>query len=91
MVANLCGHKFCRHCWSHYLTTKIMEEGQGPSISCAAHNCDILVNDETIFDLISDSKVIFRYKQLITNSFVEVFICFINCFIIYIVHLLLLV
>ena len=24
-----CGHKFCVHCWSQYLTTKIMDEGMG--------------------------------------------------------------
>uniref|UniRef100_A0A2K6A624 E3 ubiquitin-protein ligase ARIH1 n=1 Tax=Mandrillus leucophaeus TaxID=9568 RepID=A0A2K6A624_MANLE len=53
-----CGHKFCMQCWSEYLTTKIMEEGMGQTISCPAHGCDILVDDNT-------------YQHLITNSFVE--------------------
>ncbi|KAG2471266.1 BBS4 protein, partial [Polypterus senegalus] len=43
-----CGHKFCMQCWSEYLTTKIIEEGMGQTISCPAHGCDILVDDSTV-------------------------------------------
>jgi len=54
------------------LTTKIIEEGQGQKISCAAHGCDILVDDQTVITLITEPKVKLRYQHLITNSFVEV-------------------
>lgn len=67
-----CGHKFCTHCWGDYLTTKIMEEGLGQSISCAAHGCDIIVDDVTVMKLVPDSRVKLKYQHLITNSFVEV-------------------
>uniref|UniRef100_A0A9J8CVA0 RBR-type E3 ubiquitin transferase n=1 Tax=Cyprinus carpio carpio TaxID=630221 RepID=A0A9J8CVA0_CYPCA len=67
-----CGHKFCMQCWGDYLTTKIIEEGMGQTISCPAHNCDILVDDNTVMRLITDSKVKLKYQHLITNSFVEV-------------------
>lgn len=53
-----------------------MEEGQGSSISCAAYGCNILVDDEIIFQLINDPIIICRYKQLITNDFVQVGITF---------------
>ena len=43
-----CGHDFCTHCWTEYLTTKIMDEGMGQRIACAAHRCDILVDDMTV-------------------------------------------
>ncbi|XP_064421831.1 E3 ubiquitin-protein ligase arih1 isoform X2 [Latimeria chalumnae] len=66
-----CGHKFCMQCWSEYLTTKIIEEGMGQTISCPAHGCDILVDDNTVMRLITDSKVKLKYQHLITNSFVE--------------------
>lgn len=49
-----------------------MEEGMGNKISCAAHACDILVDDQTVMNLITDNKVKLRYQHLITNSFVEV-------------------
>ncbi|CAF98343.1 unnamed protein product [Tetraodon nigroviridis] len=66
-----CGHKFCMQCWGDYLTTKIIEEGMGQTISCPAHSCDILVDDNTVMRLITDSKVKLKYHHLITNSFVE--------------------
>ncbi|XP_072038521.1 E3 ubiquitin-protein ligase arih1-like isoform X1 [Amphiura filiformis] len=66
-----CGHRFCTDCWTGYLTTKIMEEGMGQTIACAAHNCDILVDDSTVMKLVKDAKVKLKYQHLITNSFVE--------------------
>lgn len=67
-----CGHRFCTGCWGEYLTTKIMEEGVGQTIACAAHACDILVDDASVMRLVKDSKVKLKYQHLITNSFVEV-------------------
>lgn len=67
-----CGHRFCTQCWAEYLTTKIMEEGVGQTIACAAHACDILVDDATVMRLVRDSRVRLKYQHLITNSFVEV-------------------
>jgi ariadne-1 len=68
-----CGHRFCKRCWSEYLTTKIMEEGMGQTIACAAHNCPILVDDKTVTELVTDPKVKLKYQHLITNSFVQVY------------------
>ena len=67
-----CGHRFCVSCWAEYLTTKIMSEGIGQTISCAAHNCEILIDDATVMKLVPDAKVRLKYQHLITNSFVEV-------------------
>ncbi|XP_033213278.1 E3 ubiquitin-protein ligase arih1-like [Belonocnema kinseyi] len=66
-----CGHRFCTTCWDDYLTTKIMEDGVGQTIACAAHNCKILVDDESVMRLIKSSKVKLKYQHLITNSFVD--------------------
>lgn len=66
-----CGHKFCSVCWMDYLTSKIVDEGMGQTISCAAYGCDILVDDVTVMKLITDPKVKLKYQHLITNSFVE--------------------
>lgn len=49
-----------------------MEEGVGQTIACAAHGCDILVDDASVMRLVRDSKVRLKYQHLITNSFVEV-------------------
>ncbi len=66
-----CGHRFCRPCWAEYLTTKIMSEGIG-TIACAAHGCDVLIDDATVSRLLPEPKVRQKYQHLITNSFVEV-------------------
>lgn len=66
-----CGHRFCMPCWHEYLSTKIVAEGLGQTISCAAHGCDILVDDVTVANLVTDARVRVKYQQLITNSFVE--------------------
>ena len=65
-----CGHIFCIDCWRFYLTTKIMHEGIGQTISCPAR-CDILVDDKTVLHLIESPEVRRKYQHLITNSFVE--------------------
>jgi len=66
-----CGHRFCHGCWAEYLTTKVMSEGIGQTISCAAHNCETLIDDATVVKLVPDAKVRQKYQHLITNSFVE--------------------
>lgn len=70
---NSCGHRFCRACWSEYLKTKIMGEGLGNSILCAAQGCKIVIDDETVMRFAGDNMALkFRYQHLITNSFVLV-------------------
>jgi len=66
-----CGHRFCKICWKEYLKTKIIDDGMGQTISCAAHKCDILVDDNTVMSLIDEPNIRLKYQHLITNSFVE--------------------
>ena len=54
-----------------------MSEGIGQTISCAAHNCETLIDDATVVKLVPDAKVRQKYQHLITNSFVEV--CYLSC------------
>ena len=42
-----CGHLFCSECWNGYLRTKILEQGTAV-IHCAAHGCDIQVDELTM-------------------------------------------
>lgn len=70
MTGLACGHRFCTECWTVYLTTKIMEHGQVQTIPCSAVGCDIVVDDQTVMNLIKDPKVKLKYQHLITNSFI---------------------
>lgn len=67
-----CGHKFCKGCWSSYLTQKIVGEGMSQSIKCLEPNCDMLVDDENIIMVIEDADVMTKYHRSITNDFVVV-------------------
>lgn len=49
-----------------------MDEGVGNSILCAATDCDVIIDDETVIELVDDSQAKSRYQHLITNSFVQV-------------------
>ena len=71
MMGLECSHTFCVTCWTDYLTMKIMDEGMGQTIACAAHGCDILVDDATVMKLVTDADVKLKYQNLITNNFVE--------------------
>lgn len=69
-----CGHKFCKGCWSHYLTQKIVEEGVSQSIKCLEPNCEILVDDENI--IMMKPEVMAQYQRSMTNDFVMVYFNF---------------
>uniref|UniRef100_A0A8C2CR81 Ariadne ubiquitin-conjugating enzyme E2 binding protein homolog 1 (Drosophila) n=1 Tax=Cyprinus carpio TaxID=7962 RepID=A0A8C2CR81_CYPCA len=58
-------HRICARKWNSHRSHSF-------TISCPAHSCDILVDDNTVMRLITDSKVKLKYQHLITNSFVEV-------------------
>ena len=64
MSGLLCGHRFCKTCWVTYLTTKIAHEGKSESISCAAHGCDIIVDDGVVMSLLSDKATKVKYQHL---------------------------
>ncbi|CAL1270431.1 unnamed protein product [Larinioides sclopetarius] len=70
MTSLACGHRYCTECWTIYITTKIMDQGEVQSIPCFAVGCDILVDDQTIMNLLADPKVKLKYQYLITNNFI---------------------
>lgn len=49
-----------------------MDDGVGNSILCPKSNCDVIIDDEMVIDLVGDEEVKRRYQHLITNSFVQV-------------------
>lgn len=76
MVDLGCGHSFCKDCWSEYLKLKIIDEGVSESISCPASDCGIIVDDGIVMKLVKDKEAKIKYQHLMTDSYVEVSICF---------------
>lgn len=71
MAGLACGHRFCSSCWQTYMTTKVMEDGEADSISCPADACPILVDDEMVFQMVSQPEVQAKYRRLMANNFVN--------------------
>nr|CAH8872564.1 unnamed protein product [Trichobilharzia regenti] len=65
-----CAHYFCLSCWQRYLKIKIMEESQIDRIYCPSTSCRVLVEDEIVFQMITDQNVRKHFHKLISNSFV---------------------
>ena len=63
----------CEICSSTFVSEMMtgLECGHRLWISCAAHNCQTLVDDDTVVKLIPDAEMRQKYQHLITNSFVE--------------------
>ncbi|CAH8463551.1 unnamed protein product [Dicrocoelium dendriticum] len=65
-----CEHYFCLLCWRRYLEWKVMEESQIDRIYCPSYGCNILIEDEAVFQMLTSPAVRRRFQKLITNSFV---------------------
>lgn len=65
-----CEHAYCNKCWSEYLTIKIMDEGASQTIYCPTNGCDNLVDDQTVYKVIteSDVKVKYQVNRMLMNS-----------------------
>ena len=66
-----CGHSFCNSCWTHFLTVKVKDDGEGSSITCMEPKCTVTVDDKTVMSLIQEPETKKRYQQLICSSFVQ--------------------
>eukprot|EP01125_Pyxidicula_operculata_P001097 TRINITY_DN109_c0_g1_i1.p1 TRINITY_DN109_c0_g1~~TRINITY_DN109_c0_g1_i1.p1 ORF type:complete len:655 (+),score=184.46 TRINITY_DN109_c0_g1_i1:54-2018(+) len=67
--ALMCEHRFCKDCWTSYLTMKITE-GEVTRINCPALNCTCTVQDEVVKKLVS-KEVYEKFLRFVTQSFVE--------------------
>lgn len=66
-----CHHLFCAECWTQYLNVKIFEDDSGGMLSCAAYNCNALLDDTMVLKLITESKIRTKFEYAITNTFVQ--------------------
>lgn len=65
-----CGHRFCVDCVAEYVTNKIVNEAQA-TISCPEMDCTIIMGDDRIQSLITDSSVLDNYRNLLETNFVS--------------------
>ncbi|KAI8886271.1 hypothetical protein K501DRAFT_322001 [Backusella circina FSU 941] len=67
---SLCGHRFCRDCYTYYVSQKIQEEGESRRIQCPQSNCAIVVDERTVEMLVSE-EAMNKYRDLLNRTFVD--------------------
>lgn len=43
----------CKDCYSHYITSKIIDEGESRRIQCMGSKCNVIVDEKTVELLVS--------------------------------------
>ncbi|KAI6245508.1 E3 ubiquitin-protein ligase dbl4 [Erysiphe necator] len=65
-----CGHRYCIHCYRHYLSQKILDEGEAARIQCAKEGCKRIMDAKSINILVTPNLKN-RYNELLTRTYVE--------------------
>lgn len=48
-----CGHRFCRLCWTEYLSGKIKGDGESARVQCMESGCKRIVREEVVEEVLS--------------------------------------
>ncbi|KAF2457671.1 hypothetical protein BDY21DRAFT_344539 [Lineolata rhizophorae] len=65
-----CGHRFCADCYTHYLVSKITDEGEAARIKCPGDGCNRIVDSKSL-DFLVPPAVKGRYRELLTRTYVD--------------------
>ncbi|XP_027094172.1 probable E3 ubiquitin-protein ligase ARI1 isoform X2 [Coffea eugenioides] len=67
-----CGHCFCNNCWTEHFIVKI-NEGQSRRITCMAHECYAICDEENVRNLVSgrDPHVAEKFDRFLLESYIE--------------------
>lgn len=68
-LALSCGHRFCKSCYAHYVSSKI-HEGESRNIQCMAGKCRKVVDEATVEQLVGPD-LLARYRTLLNRTFVD--------------------
>ncbi|BGP15687.1 hypothetical protein JCM10213_006142 [Rhodosporidiobolus nylandii] len=69
-LALSCDHRFCKDCYSQYLTSKIVDEGESRRIQCMGNDCNVIVDERTV-ELLVPPDLLARYRTLLNRTYVD--------------------
>lgn len=58
----VCGHVFCCRCWCAYFSVQV-KQGVSSGLQCMAQECDLLVPEDFVLRLLTDSSLRQRYHH----------------------------
>jgi len=50
----------CKECYSHYIQSKVVDEGESRRIQCMGKNCNVIVDEKTV-ELLVNPEILTRY------------------------------
>ncbi|WFD35316.1 RBR-type E3 ubiquitin transferase [Malassezia cuniculi] len=65
-----CGHTFCADCYRHYVSSKVINDGDGRSVRCMQEGCSMTLRQSTMV-LLLDEKGQRRYQDLLDRAYVD--------------------
>ncbi|GAA5943109.1 E3 ubiquitin-protein ligase HEL1 [Sporobolomyces koalae] len=65
-----CDHRFCKACYSQYITSKVVDEGESRRIQCMANDCKVIVDEKSV-ELLVSPEVMTRYRKLLNRTYVD--------------------
>ncbi|KAK3812183.1 MAG: hypothetical protein J3Q66DRAFT_349608 [Benniella sp.] len=65
-----CGHAYCQACYEHYVTMKIVEEGQCRNILCPGAGCKVVLDEQTISKVVQEPAMA-KYRSLQDKAYVS--------------------
>ncbi|KAK4056809.1 hypothetical protein OIO90_002058 [Microbotryomycetes sp. JL221] len=69
-LALSCDHRYCRECYSHYLQSKIVDEGESRRIQCMNSKCAVIVDEKTV-ELLVSTDALAKYRKLLNRTYVD--------------------
>ncbi|XP_017778653.1 PREDICTED: protein ariadne-2 isoform X2 [Nicrophorus vespilloides] len=66
----LCGHKFCRDCWTSHFEVQI-NQGISTGISCMARDCEVLAHEDFVLKHLTQSEMREKYQQFTFQDYVK--------------------
>ncbi|KAM0787626.1 hypothetical protein ACM66B_003692 [Microbotryomycetes sp. NB124-2] len=69
-LALSCDHRFCRDCYTHYVESKIVQDGESRRIQCMNSKCTVIVDEKTVEILVS-SEAMQKYRKLLNRTYVD--------------------
>ncbi|BGP39736.1 hypothetical protein JCM10450v2_003705 [Rhodotorula kratochvilovae] len=69
-LALSCDHRFCKDCYSHYISSKVTDEGESRRIECMQNDCNVIVDEKTV-ELLVPPDILGRYRTLLNRTYVD--------------------
>ncbi|KAL8292392.1 hypothetical protein RQP46_001004 [Phenoliferia psychrophenolica] len=69
-LALSCDMRFCRACYSQYVTAKIMDESESRRIQCMGSKCNVVLDEKTV-ELLVEPETLARYRSLLNRTYVD--------------------